>query len=246
VSTQTLILGLGIYLINVCLGRRIIVKSIVLMVVFATALLLGCSNNVLVIQETTIFDESSTLKKLNNVERGFVSAMLATEDKSGIFDGKINAVNINGFRVLYKRDSGEIYIVKNGRFVQIYDVGVIIYKKDHPDSPFPVDTEQVIATDNYINYYGEDFVYHDYGYNGVDLQFSKTDENNPDYFIDNEFCTDSLATSVFAVCCRNSKHEYKRYTYSYDAGWQERSNPVFLETCRTKFEKQELDKKKSK
>jgi hypothetical protein len=207
----------------------------ILTVMCVVPLLFGCGC-ALKTQKTTIFDESRHLKILNRQERNFVSALLATKDKSGIFDGQIDAVDINGFRILYNENSDEIYVVKNGKFVQIGGNYVIIYK-NHPNSPAPGGTEQVVATDHSINYFGENFSSYDYGYNGVDLKYSKTNEDNPDYFIDNEFCSDSLAVSTFSICCRSSKLDYKGYSYSHGDGWQERNNPLFLEKCRGLFEK---------
>jgi hypothetical protein len=96
-----------------------------------------------------------------------LSGLFTTEDKSGIFDGELDAVDINGISVAYNKDDNAIYVIlQDGRVVGIEQYGneheITVYK-NHPDSSSPY-MEQVIVMENSINYYGEYFAYHDYGY----------------------------------------------------------------------------------
>jgi hypothetical protein len=148
-------------------------------------------------------------------------------DGSGIFDGKINIVTINGLRILYNDKSNGIYIAnKNNRFVRIENDVVTIYK-NITESP-SIGTEQIEATEQYINYYGDKYGFHDYGYDGHDVVYEIYNPENATSNIRGKECK-TLTAKV--ACCKNGKSKYTGFVYSNNTGWAESDSHILEEKC---------------
>jgi hypothetical protein len=205
----------------------------------------GCSRdappNALKIEHANIFDETPSLKALNAQERKFTAAMMATEEKNSLFDGKLNAVEINGFRILYHEKGNEIRIAWNGKFITVAPESVVVHRGDNEiAAPYGVGgTEWVYVTDHSISYSGKDVVYHDHGYDGADLQYSATGASDPVFYLSNQDCANARALPELpsVVCCQINDSEYRMLSYAHDAGWQYKGkpNPHALQNCQKLF-----------
>jgi hypothetical protein len=219
-------------------------KHRVVTAMFAAILaLIGCSRDAppdaLKIEQANIFNETPSLKTLNAQERKFTAAMLATEEKNSLFDGKLNAVEINGFRILYHEKGNEIRIAWNGKFITVAPKSLVVHRGDNEiAAPQSVGgTEWVYVTDRSISYSGKDVVYHDHGYDGADLQFSATGASDPVFSIADKDCANARALPELpdVVCCQINDSEYRMFSYAHDAGWQDRGKPKILQTCQKLF-----------
>ncbi|MDR2128100.1 MAG: hypothetical protein LBP52_03410 [Burkholderiaceae bacterium] len=243
--------GLDIFLVQVndsgiFQNRMHPMKRCVVTAMFAAILALtGCSRNVppsaLKIEQANIFDETPSLKTLNAQERKFAAAMLATEDKTGLFDGTLNAVEINGFRILYHEKGNEIRIAWNGKFITVAPESLVVHRGDNEIAALndTGGTQWVHVTDRSISYSGKDVVYHDHGYDGVDLQYSETGASDPVFSITNQDCANARALPELpdVVCCQINDSEYRMFSYAHEAGWQDKGKPNLrsLQNCQNLF-----------
>jgi hypothetical protein len=183
--------------------------------------MVGCSSEYLYIKNTTIQQETA-LSKLNP---SYLQSLVALEKKeSGDVFTEAKLITLKDYKIVFSDNSNEIYILRRDKIIVGVDGGGVVYIYDSPEAPL-AGSEVVVFGKNYIKYRGPNYVYEDYGLNGLNiLEGGKY----ADYGFDKENLNTiskrngkiCKSTSFYGVaCCIDESNQSKPFKFSYDSGW---------------------------
>ena len=184
----------------------------------------------------------SRLSTLPLSEQEQIRSLMTNEDRTDIFHQAIK-IEFGPYTLLRSIDTsadGLLYVIRNGRIIAEIDGKTLRGFKDNPHAPLP-ETESVRLSPTDIYYAGPQFSFHDFGFNGIDLQYENqmathgTGLPKPNgaftSFLSGLDCKQLDAVLPEFSCCRSKDNNWFPYQFSPDAGWHPTHNERMRKAC---------------
>ena len=188
-------------------------------ILFTAGVLLIAGCNSLPVKNSTIQNET----QLSKMDPSVLQPIIASEkkDDDGMFTSA-KVVTLKDYKIMFTNASDKIYIIKDNDVVAGLD-GDNVYIYNDPTAPL-FGSESVVYDGNYIRYKGRNFVYEDYGLNGLNTIEVKTPDDPKNEKWETVVKRDGTvckSTAVYRLaCCREGKsRKFTPYSFTGHSGW---------------------------